>query len=72
MDQLVEEAASGAKRPSRGKAEAAVRVLISLAGDNPDREGLLDTPAHVVEAFREIFAGYDETLRRYWHRRSQT
>ena len=48
------------KRPSREDAEAAVRTLIAWAGDDPAREGLLDTPKRVVNAYREIFKGYDE------------
>ena len=48
------------KRPSREEAEAAVRTLIAWTGDDPDREGLLDTPRRVVDAYREFFAGYDE------------
>ncbi|CAJ1412080.1 unnamed protein product [Effrenium voratum] len=47
-------------RPSRTEAEAAVRTLISWAGDNPAREGLLETPKRVVKAYEEFFAGYDE------------
>ena len=47
------------KRPSREEAEAAVRTLLAWAGDDPAREGLLDTPARVVKAFREWFSGYD-------------
>jgi GTP cyclohydrolase IA len=46
------------KRPSRAEAESAVRTLIGWAGDNPDREGLLDTPRRVADAFEEYFAGY--------------
>lgn len=46
-------------RPSREEAEAAVRTLIAWAGDNPEREGLLETPRRVVDAYREFFAGYD-------------
>lgn len=46
-------------RPSREAAEEAVRTLISWAGDDPDREGLRDTPARVAAAFREFYAGYD-------------
>ncbi|HWJ87159.1 MAG TPA: GTP cyclohydrolase I FolE [Pelagibacterium sp.] len=46
-------------RPSREEAEAAVRTLIAWAGDNPEREGLLETPRRVVDAYREYFAGYD-------------
>ena len=45
-------------RPSREEAEAAVRVLLRWAGDNPNREGLLDTPSRVVRAYEEFFAGY--------------
>ena len=52
---------SGARhRPSRSEAEAAVRTLIEWAGDDPDREGLKDTPGRVVRAYEEFFAGYDE------------
>jgi len=49
----------GALRPDRTEAEQAVRTLIQWAGDNPDREGLLDTPARVVRAFEEYFQGYN-------------
>jgi GTP cyclohydrolase I len=48
------------KRPSQAEAEAAVRTLIAWAGEDPDREGLLDTPKRVVKAYREFFSGYDE------------
>ena len=41
-------------------AEAAVRVLLHWAGDNPDREGLLDTPNRVARSYREFFKGYEE------------
>lgn len=47
-------------RPSRAEAEAAVRTLIRWAGDDPKREGLVDTPRRVVKAFEEWFAGYDQ------------
>src|SRR3569833_1891149 len=47
-------------RPSREEAEAAVRTLIAWAGDDPAREGLLDTPRRVTKAYREFFAGYEE------------
>ncbi|MAS07346.1 MAG: GTP cyclohydrolase I FolE [Ahrensia sp.] len=46
-------------RPTREEAEAAVRTLIRWTGDNPDREGLLETPQRVVNAYREMFSGYD-------------
>lgn len=45
-------------RPSREEAEAAVRVLLRWTGDDPDREGLRDTPRRVVKAYEELFAGY--------------
>ena len=45
-------------RPDREAAENAVRTLIRWAGDDPAREGLLDTPARVVRAYEEFFAGY--------------
>lgn len=51
--------ATGIVRPSRAEAEAAVRTLLLWAGDNPDREGLVDTPARVARAYEEFFAGYD-------------
>lgn len=38
----------------------AVKTLLRWAGDNPDREGLLDTPKRVVEAYEEFFAGYNQ------------
>jgi GTP cyclohydrolase I len=45
-------------RPTREQAEEAVRVLLRWAGDDPDREGLRDTPARVTRAYEEFFAGY--------------
>jgi GTP cyclohydrolase I len=48
-------------RPSQQEAEAAVRTLLRWAGDDPEREGLRDTPRRVVKAYREFFAGYEET-----------
>ena len=44
--------------PTQAEAEAAVRVLLRWTGDNPDREGLRDTPARVVRSYRELFGGY--------------
>ncbi|MEO8759091.1 MAG: GTP cyclohydrolase I FolE [Devosia sp.] len=49
-----------ALRPSRDEAEAAVRTLIAWAGDDPGREGLLDTPRRVTEAYGEFFVGYEQ------------
>ncbi|ANK85850.1 MULTISPECIES: GTP cyclohydrolase I FolE [Rhizobium] len=46
-------------RPSQQEAEEAVRVLLRWAGDDPTREGLIETPARVAKAYRELFAGYD-------------
>ena len=46
------------KKVSRKEAEEAVRVLIKWAGDNPNREGLIDTPKRVVNAYEEFFSGY--------------
>lgn len=46
-------------RPTQAEAEEAVRVLLRWAGDNPNREGLLDTPKRVAKSYRELFGGYD-------------
>jgi len=46
-------------RPSREEAEEAVRTLLRWAGENPEREGLKDTPARVTRAYEEFFAGYN-------------
>ena len=65
MDDIVSRRTLGAvkreaapKRPSRAEAEAAVRTLLAWTGDNPDREGLKETPRRVTDAFEEYFAGY--------------
>jgi GTP cyclohydrolase IA len=67
MDDLVKlkpTVAPGARkakaRPSREEAEAAVRTLIAWAGDDPLREGLVDTPRRVVKSYEELFSGYRE------------
>jgi GTP cyclohydrolase IA len=52
--------AKAAAKPSRAEAEAAIRVLLSWAGDDPEREGLRDTPARVARAYEEFFKGYVE------------
>ena len=49
-----------AKRPSREEAEAAVKTLLSWAGDDVKREGLKDTPKRVVNAYNDWFSGYNE------------
>ena len=46
-------------KPTREEAEEAVRTLICWTGDNPDREGLVETPKRVVKAYEEFFEGYD-------------
>lgn len=61
MDGLVKPAAVTpikARRPSREQAMEAVKTLIAWTGDDPAREGLLDTPGRVVDAFEEWFSGY--------------
>jgi len=69
MDALVEkhalpegEVTGHPHRPSRKEAEAAVRTLIQWSGDDPDREGLRDTPKRVTKAWRELFKGYDQNV----------
>jgi GTP cyclohydrolase I len=47
-------------RPSRAEAEHAVQTLLSYIGEDPAREGLLDTPRRVVEAFDELYQGYHQ------------
>ena len=61
MDAIVNdtEFLAAADTPTQEEAEAAVRTLIRWAGDDPTREGLLDTPKRVAKAYRELFAGYD-------------
>jgi GTP cyclohydrolase IA len=53
-------APSPIERPSQAEAEAAVRTLLAWAGDDPRREGLLDTPRRVAKAYKEYFSGYDQ------------
>ena len=55
-----EEARRGIPNPTQAQAEGAVRTLIYWAGDDPERNGLLETPARVVRAYEEFFAGYQE------------
>ncbi|WP_323013954.1 GTP cyclohydrolase I FolE [Devosia sp.] len=54
---------AAAPRPTQEEAEAAVRTLIAWAGDDPSREGLLETPGRVVRAYGEFFAGYTQDPR---------
>ena len=60
--------AGGFHRPSQEEAEAAVRTLIRWAGEDANREGLLDTPARVARSYRELFAGYETDPRKYLER----
>lgn len=69
MDQIVDKSKiavdndgtdSDVERPTREEAEAAVLTLLKWSGDNPEREGLLDTPARVAKAYQELFSGYAE------------
>lgn len=57
---ISDKAGQSPERPSREEAETAVRTLIQWAGDDPTREGLVDTPDRVVRSYEEFFAGYDE------------
>ncbi|MBV9971233.1 MAG: GTP cyclohydrolase I FolE [Xanthobacteraceae bacterium] len=53
-------AGSVVPRPSRSEAEQAVRTLLAYVGDDPDREGLRETPKRVVSAYEELYSGYRE------------
>jgi GTP cyclohydrolase I len=57
---LIEADAQPIERPTTAEAEDAVRTLLRWAGDDPDREGLLDTPGRVTRAYRQWFRGYEE------------
>jgi len=52
--------AAASDKPPRAEVEAAVRTLIRWTGDNPDRDGLHETPARVARAFEEFFSGYGQ------------
>jgi len=47
------------KKPTESEVHAAVRTMLAWAGDDPSREGLIETPKRVAEAYKEFFAGYD-------------
>ena len=66
--QSVKPAPAPVLRPSREEAEEAVRVLLRWAGDDPSREGLLDTPKRVTKAYGELFGGYREDPRQHLER----
>ena len=55
-----EDTATTPSRPTQAEAEDAIRTLLRWAGDDPRREGLLDTPKRVAEAYREWFCGYED------------
>jgi len=55
-------------RPSRAEAEQALRTMILWAGDDPDREGMRETPARVVRAFEDWFSGYQQDPEEYLRR----
>src|SRR3954466_10002066 len=55
-------------KPSRAEAERALRTLILWAGDDPDREGMRETPARVVRAFEDWFSGYGQDPQEYLSR----
>ena len=57
---LIEAEARPIERPTTAEAEGAVRTLLRWAGDDPEREGLLDTPGRVIRAYRQWFRGYEE------------
>jgi len=59
MDAIVESGKTTG-RPTQEEAEEAVRTLILWAGDDPEREGLLETPARVARSYNEFYAGYDQ------------
>ncbi|MCW9035270.1 MAG: GTP cyclohydrolase I FolE [Rhodospirillales bacterium] len=59
---------SSSSKPSREQAEDAVRTLLAWAGDDPTREGLLDTPARVARAYEEYFKGYGNDPEEYLER----
>ncbi|MEM1106895.1 MAG: GTP cyclohydrolase I FolE [Pseudomonadota bacterium] len=60
--------ADDVERPTREQAEDAVRTLLAWAGDDPKREGLIDTPKRVVKAYEEWFSGYTEDPVKYLSR----
>jgi len=60
--------ASKRNKVTQAAAEEAVRTLLGWAGENPNREGLVDTPKRVVEAYRDWFSGYAIDPREYLSR----
>jgi GTP cyclohydrolase I len=65
MDAIIKKFAredESSRKPSQKEAEEAVRTLLRYIGENPEREGLLDTPARVVKSYAEMFGGYNESV----------
>ena len=60
--------AAGPAKPDREQAEEAIRVLLRWAGEDPAREGLVDTPARVAKAYEDWFSGYRQDPVRYLRR----
>ncbi len=60
LDILLNQHKRDIKRPTQEEAEAAVRTLLLWSGDDPDREGLLDTPARVAKSYGELYGGYEQ------------
>jgi GTP cyclohydrolase I len=60
LSEHVRQAPQPSVRPSREDAEAAVRTLIAFVGDIPEREGLIETPKRVIDAYEELYRGYRE------------
>ena len=59
----------GVPRPTREEAEEAVRTLLRWAGDDPAREGLVDTPKRMVRAYEDLFSGYRDDPAAYLQRK---
>lgn len=60
MSETAKEAADAKERPSEEQAREAIRTILAFVGDDPDREGLVDTPDRVVRSYEEFFSGYQE------------
>ena len=60
LNNQADQSATDADKPTREEAEKAVELLLRWAGDDPTREGLVDTPARVIRSYEEFFQGYKE------------
>jgi len=58
--ELVRNTHAEVRRPDPAEVEAAVRIIVRWAGDDPERDGLSETPAGVARAFEELFVGYNQ------------